>query len=94
MTLTINEIGLAAGWRQALIEWASRNDAVRELWIFGSRGPKDDAQSESDLDVGIALMPAIGQHDSALGIFYDLGDEWQAALGKIGTAGRIRPACE
>lgn len=77
------ENGLTADWKAKLIEWATGNDAVRELWIFGSRGPKGGAHTASDLDVGIELMPAVGNDDWALGIYHDLGDEWQAELAKM-----------
>lgn len=79
----IDERKLRSGWKQALIDWASGNEAVRELWVFGSRGPKGGSKPESDLDVGIVLAPKIGDHDWALGNYFALGDRWQAELAAI-----------
>jgi hypothetical protein len=31
------DIDLPEQWRQKLIRWAQRTDAVSELWLFGSR---------------------------------------------------------
>lgn len=79
----IDERELKSGWKQALIDWASGNEAIRELWIFGSRGPKGGSKPSSDLDVGIVLAPAIGDHDWALGNYFALGDSWQVEMAAI-----------
>jgi predicted nucleotidyltransferase len=79
----IEERGLQSDWKCELVEWASRNDSVREVWLFGSRGPKGGATSDSDLDVGLVLMPAIDKHDWALGKYIALGDTWQAELAEV-----------
>lgn len=76
----IDERQLRSGWKQALIDWASGNEAVRELWVFGSRGPKGGSKPGSDLDVGIVLAPTIGDHDWALGNYFAMGDRWRAEL--------------
>jgi hypothetical protein len=52
----IIEDGLSPCWRQALIDWAARNEAVTEMWVFGSRGPKATATADKDLDVGIVQV--------------------------------------
>jgi predicted nucleotidyltransferase len=44
-------------WRSALCSWASATNAVRELWLFGSRA-KGYARPESDVDLAIELMAA------------------------------------
>jgi hypothetical protein len=77
--MNIIDEGLNPNWRLDLIVWAARNDSVTAVWIFGSRGPKSLADADSDLDVGVVLMPAIGDHHWALGNYMALGDEWQAA---------------
>jgi predicted nucleotidyltransferase len=68
--------------RAELKSWAKRNNAVAELWLFGSRA-KGTSRPESDVDIGLALMPAAGKHDWALGAFYALESEWKAELEAI-----------
>jgi hypothetical protein len=76
-------IGLQPGWQDALIAWAAANESARELWLFGSRGPKGGATATSDVDIGLALMPAKGDHDWALGAYAAMQDDWQAELEAI-----------
>jgi len=71
---------LADDWRERCAAWAERTDAVRELWLFGSRGPKGGARADSDVDLGLVLMPKIGNHDWALGNYAALVDHWRADL--------------
>jgi predicted nucleotidyltransferase len=79
----MGESDLPNGWKDSVIAWAQRTDAVRELWSFGSRGPKGGARSDSDVDLGVVLMPQDGAHDWALGNYVSLGDEWRADLEAI-----------
>jgi predicted nucleotidyltransferase len=69
-------------WLTGLRSWASANDSVRELWLFGSRAD-DTAGPESDVDIGVGLMPPIGNHDWALGNFYALRSDWRRELEEI-----------
>jgi len=62
--------------------WASKNDCVRELWLFGSRA-RGDSSPESDVDLAIALMPAVGKHDWAAGAYFALHSEWKRQLEAI-----------
>jgi predicted nucleotidyltransferase len=69
-------------WLRALRSWASANDSVRELWLFGSRaagcsGPK------SDVDLAIALMPPKGKHDWAFGNYVSCKPAWKQQLEEI-----------
>jgi predicted nucleotidyltransferase len=84
MMNTPSNISLALSDRiQAkLASWAARNDAVAELWLFGSRA-NGTSRPDSDVDVGLALMPADSKHDWALGAFYALESEWKAELEAI-----------
>ena len=43
-------------WIAALRQWAANNGAVSELWLFGSRA-KETARPDSDIDVGLLMMP-------------------------------------
>ena len=63
------------------MDWAQKNDAIRELWLFGNRA-KGVASASSDVDIGLVLMPAKGKHDWALGN-YALGSHWRADLEAI-----------
>ena len=83
-----NEAVLTAGdelmdmrdeWLRDLRSWASKNESVRELWLYGSRA-RGNSREESDIDLAIALMPPIGNHDWAFGNYSALGDAWQRKL--------------
>ena len=69
------DVGLPPEWQNGLINWAQRVGAVRELWLFGSRA-KGTARADSDVDIAIALMPAVGKHDWALGDYFALKSTW------------------
>jgi len=69
-------------WLAALSNWARNNDAVRELWLFGSRA-KGNPQPDSDIDVAIALMPPNGKHNWALAAYVEFFDEWKAEFRAI-----------
>jgi predicted nucleotidyltransferase len=78
-------------WLRGLREWAQSNDAVRQLWLFGSRA-RGDAREESDVDLALALMPGDGKTDWALGAYFALESEWKQQLQAIvGRAVSIAP---
>ena len=66
------------GWKDLLIRWADRNGSVRELWLFGSRGPKGGAKPESDVDLGLVLIPKEG-----FGNYVALQPIWRGELEAI-----------
>jgi hypothetical protein len=74
---------LPEAWKDAAIAWAQRTDAVSELWLFGSRGPKGGATATSDVDLALVLMPKVGSHDWALGNYGALKETWRAELEQI-----------
>lgn len=76
------DVGLPPEWQNGLINWAQRVGAVRELWLFGSRA-KGTARADSDVDIAIALMPAVGKHDWALGDYFALKSTWRHDLEAI-----------
>ena len=65
-------------------QWATRTDAVRKVWVFGSRG-KGVARPDSDIDIAIYLVPpAAGKTDWALALYHsEQGDAWQRELGTM-----------
>jgi predicted nucleotidyltransferase len=66
-------------WLCGLRAWASSNDSVRELWLFGSRAAGCSSPG-SDVDLAVALMPA----DEALGKYFALADKsWKPKLEEI-----------
>jgi predicted nucleotidyltransferase len=69
-------------WLRGLREWAEHNGNVRQLWLFGSRA-EGTSRPESDVDLGIGLMPPTGNHDWAHGAYRALGDEWKRELEAI-----------
>jgi len=74
-------------WLSALQEWAKKHESIRELWVFGSRA-KGTAKPDSDLDVGIYLMPK----EWAMGTYVALvGRKWEKELGAaLGATVNIR----
>src|ERR1700722_17884324 len=59
------------------------NDAVCQLWIFGSRA-RGDAREGSDIDIALALAPPVkGRGDPALGAYFHLESEWKQQLQAI-----------
>jgi len=69
-------------WLRDLRSWASKNENVRQLWLFGSHA-RGNSREDSDVDLAIALMPPVGKHDWALGNYSALGDVWQGQLETI-----------
>jgi predicted nucleotidyltransferase len=70
-------------WSRGLREWAEANDAVCQLWIFGSRA-RGDALEGSDIDIALALAPPVkGRGDPALGAYFHLESEWKQQLQSI-----------
>jgi predicted nucleotidyltransferase len=66
-------------WLSALRSWATSNENVHELWLFGSRA-KDISTPDSDVDLALVLVPPDGKHDWALGNFLALEVEWKRQL--------------
>ena len=75
-------LGLPLDWKAGLIGWAKGNGSVREVWLFGSRA-KGTARIDSDVDLGLALMPAKRRHDWAFGNYVALYPRWRAELETI-----------
>jgi predicted nucleotidyltransferase len=69
-------------WVHGLRAWASANGNVHELWLFGSRAD-GSARPESDVDIAIALIPPVDDHNWALGNYFVLRSEWQRQLEAI-----------
>jgi predicted nucleotidyltransferase len=78
----MGRIDLPEVWRADLVAWARRTNAVAELWLFGSRA-KGTFRPESDVDIAVTLMPALGDHDWALGDYVALAKDWQSELEAI-----------
>jgi predicted nucleotidyltransferase len=66
-------------WFRGLRSWASKNESVREVWLFGSRA-KGCSRPESDVDIALSLMPAIGKHDWAAGNYFAFHSDWKREL--------------
>src|SRR6266478_1408425 len=69
-------------WLSGLRSWASGNDSIRELWLFGSRAA-GRSQPDSDVDVAVSLMPAASNHNWAFGNYIALHSEWKGQLEAI-----------
>jgi predicted nucleotidyltransferase len=63
-------------------EWAARTDSVREVWLFGSRA-KGTSRPDSDIDIGIYLMPPTPTSDWALAAYTANRDDWQHELERL-----------
>jgi predicted nucleotidyltransferase len=66
-------------WIAALRTWATNNDCVHELWLFGSRA-KGTSEPDSDIDIALALMPPSGKTNWALAAYVESFEEWKAEL--------------
>jgi predicted nucleotidyltransferase len=66
-------------WLWGLRSWASGNDSIRQLWLFGSRAT-GRSRADSDVDLAVSLVPPVGKHNWALGNYVARGDEWQEQL--------------
>ena len=69
-------------WLCGLRSWASANQGVRELWLFGSRAC-GRSHPASDVDLAVSLVPPVGKDNPALGHYFARGDEWQDQLKEI-----------
>ncbi len=69
-------------WLSGLRSWASANDSVRELWLFGSRAT-GGSRPDSDVDLAVALMPPKGNTDWVLGNYFAFESEWKRQLEEI-----------
>src|SRR5437879_1613317 len=69
-------------WLCGLRTWANGNDSIRELWLFGSRAT-GRSQPDSDIDVAVSLMPAVGNHNWAAGNYFALHRKWKQQLEAI-----------
>jgi predicted nucleotidyltransferase len=63
-------------------QWAARTNSVREVWLFGSRA-KGTSRPNSDVDIGIYLMPPTEGSDWALALYTAHGDAWQRELARL-----------
>jgi predicted nucleotidyltransferase len=66
-------------WIAALRTWATNNDCVLELWLFGSRA-KGASEPDSDIDIALALMPPSGKTNWALAAYVESFEDWKAEL--------------
>ena len=72
-------IDMRDDWLDSLRLWASGNENVLELWLFGSR-VKGTAQPNSDIDIALAFMPPTGNDNWAAEAYAWHFDEWKAEL--------------
>lgn len=80
-----SDIGLPLEWRDEVIAWAMANDAVRELWLFGSRAQDSEKPPvpSSDVGLGMALMPPHDDANWALAAYAAKQNKWQGELQMI-----------
>jgi predicted nucleotidyltransferase len=70
-------------WLCGLRSWASANNSVCELWLFGSRA-QGCSRPDSDVDLALALMPPTGKTDWALGAYFAAAEnKWKPQLQEI-----------
>jgi hypothetical protein len=65
-------------WKDEIVQWARRNQAVWELWLFGG---DDDAAGV--VSIGVVLAPAGGDHSRTLGDFSLQDARWRSELKAI-----------
>ncbi len=66
----------------AIRAWALRTNAVREVWLFGSRA-KDTSSPDSDVDLAIALTLPSPSGDWALHEYFKRRCEWALELKQV-----------
>ena len=67
-------------WLRCLRLWASKNDNVSELWLFGSRA-QGCSRPESDVDLALALTPPKDKDNRALqNWFSPTSNKWKRQL--------------
>lgn len=70
-------------WVRGLCSWASVNDSVGELWLFGSRA-QECSRPDSDVDLALALVPSKKANDDrAFTNYFFSRDEWKQQLEDI-----------
>jgi predicted nucleotidyltransferase len=69
-------------WLRGLRSWADGNDSIQELWLFDSRAA-GRSRPESDVDLAVSLMPAIGKHNWAVGNYIAHHGTWKRQLESI-----------
>jgi predicted nucleotidyltransferase len=69
-------------WLCGLRSWASGNDSIRQLWLFGSRAT-GRSRPDSDVDLAVSLMCPVGNHNWALGNYFAFHSEWKRQLEAI-----------
>ena len=66
--------------------WALTRPEVAEVWLFGSRA-KGTARPDSDVDLGLVLVPGEPNHDWPFGNWTALGGVWRDEVrGMLGCA--------
>jgi predicted nucleotidyltransferase len=78
----LGAMDLSAASVELIRQWAARTEAVREVWLFGSRA-KGASSPDSDVDIGIYLMPPTATSDWALAAYTADGDAWQYELERL-----------
>jgi len=66
-------------WLVALRAWASGNNCIRGMWLFGSRA-RGVARPDSDIDIALDLMPPSGKTNWALAAYVESFKVWKADL--------------
>ncbi|MCA6102787.1 nucleotidyltransferase family protein [Bradyrhizobium australafricanum] len=67
----------------ALIDWASKQEAIAAVWLFGSRA-RGDFRPDSDHDIALELMPSRGPADDwAFTAFFFAYDRWKQDIRAI-----------
>jgi len=78
-------LALEGTWLGEILAWARSRPEVAEVWLFGSRA-KGTARPDSDVDLGIVLVPGSAGHDWPLGNWMSPSnrsrDELQGCIGR------------
>jgi predicted nucleotidyltransferase len=74
---------MSSEWLRGLRSWASANDSVLELWLFGSRA-QGCWRPESDVDLALVLTPPKGKDNWALANWFSpASSKWKRQLEEI-----------
>jgi predicted nucleotidyltransferase len=77
--LPVLGLSMVTPWLATIEAWAADKPEVAAVWLFGSRA-KGTERPDSDVDLGVVLMPGEPGHDWPLGNWMAIGSAWRDEL--------------
>lgn len=80
--LAVPGLAMLPDWLAGIDAWAATTPEIAEVWLFGSRA-KGTSGADSDVDLGLVLVPGEPGHDWPLGNALSPKTRWREALEQI-----------